>query len=610
MSETYQPHLNPLCPVCGLPLETGDHYNCETKPEKVRSFIETRNSDDLLEKAKRDPESLSDLQREQLSALAHELLDEGKSIYKIREIFITLQDFVGLRKLADYLMNKKGYGNELCHALLALEDHEAIQKFLNQEANRVDVEFNPAFRNELHAPLVKYVEDFLERNGTPVRTGILTDGVDLTAIRNLQSSYDVAVPIARGGLNQGAIADLWGMPTRSLDIAGHNRKVARGKWVQPVGDEDFKNKRVLLFDKDAVSGATIQKAVKMLGKYAPSEIGVYFAHKILSPDESSTPTFGTRTHGLPEGIKIMGPNTVSLENAGDAYLEAHEKLGTLYGQRRILEKQGSTIIEELGNQHPTLTQALIKFQSEQLNTFDSLNPNIPGVEEIRTKILSTIKQTFKAHEENLKGGLYDFPSTVDNFERLLASTQPLPSDFEDYLVKARYKNQAQELAKARGIENPHNPNEPAAAFKAAHLAVNKGFEIALIIGPEGFAYEPYFKDLGIQTIAINIPESGEGEERTVALLDDLTSLHGKKVLIVEDDVRSGATLQKVFESMGVNTPKQLGLYLGQPASYQKIENVPSGFSDTFIAKAVDSRIESNREFVAYLKSKRLNLFKA
>ena len=208
----------------------------------------------------------------------------------------------------------------------------------------------------------------------------------------------------------------------------------------------------------------------------------------------------------------------------------------------------------------------------------------------------------------MKNNAYDFPDVRKNFIQMLDNVSGLPTDFEADLVRARYGSRAVEAARKRNIENPHIPAFPLAAFAAARRAIEKGFDIAVVVGPEGFAYEPYFEDLGIPTVAVNIPESRPNEPRSFTALDDLTVLQGKRVLVVEDDVRTGATLQTILDKVKSYAPGQFGLYLGQPASFQEQKNIPSEFQDTYIANA-DLPEQEGLDFENHLKSIGLKIFK-
>lgn len=574
--------------------------NPENSHREAHERNEYRN---LLSHAATGVETLSSQERERLVNFGHHYLETEDNAYEAINAFAAVQNFEGLREVADRLLQERPDSYDLPRVLISLEDHEGIRDLLNRE----DVEFRQftyeqAF-GSLDGPLYEHIRKFLDENKTPVATGAVNEGIDLIAIRNLAREYDISVPIARGGLNQGAIANLWDMPTRIADIAAHKRKVARGKWVNPVSAEDFNQKRVLLFDKDAVTGASIRKAVTMLNRFQTAGIGVYFTHHVLRP---GTFGLGTITSGLPEGLKIYSPSNAPMKKAGDVYLEAHEKLGTLYGRRRQIEHLFTDEAQKLQEQFPGLAETFRTFVAEQCRVFDSLNPNLPGISEVREQILLRMNQLYKEHQGYLENKMYSLPNVAENFGRTLTTTQPLPLGFESELIRVRYRKQGDEAAQRRSVENPHYPDNPLAAFNAAQRAVKEGFDVALIVGPEGFAYEPYFRDLGVPTVAVNIPESREDEPRSIKLFDDLSALQGKKVLVVEDDVRTGATLQKLLEHLEPHNPERLGLYLGQPEQFQKVTNIPPKFKNTYLA---EDSTTAGREFSEYLESRGLKIFK-
>ena len=612
MSERFGSGLRPTCSVCRKPLEIGDHSNCK-KTNQERGWNdrdEIEEYHNLLGRAKAGVDTLSSEERERLTEIGYHDLYDNENGYRAMRVFEVLQDFVGLRKTAEWMSEKIPDSYDLSEVLLALEDYNTLRDLLNQRSdksnNGYDI-FGEAFY-PLVEPLSEYIKQYLKNNGTPVATGDMDVAKDLTAIRNLAQEYDIAVPIARGGLRQGAIADLWGMKTRIIDIAAHERKTPRGKWVSPVEEKEFAGKRVLLFDKDAVSGATIKKVVKMLAGFKPERTDVYFFYNIVPAENRA---IGTVVDGLPPEVTTYCPANAPRHNTGDAFIEAHEKLGTTYGQRRLVER---TYVEEfipsLKKQYPDLAKAAETFLVRHLQVYDSLNPYLAGVEKLREHILSNLNKIHEDCESYLKTKMFEvMPNVKEGLRRIMETANPLSVGFETDLINARYRSQTDEMAKKRGVENPHNPSQPLAAFHAARTAVEKGFDIALIVGPEGFAYEPYFLDLGIQTVAVNIPESGESETRTIKLFGDLAVLQDKKVLVVEDDIRTGATLQKVLETLQPNKPRQLGLYLGQPENYQIKANIPVDFTETYVAGDGVKEEELAEGFKKYLESKGLRIFK-
>ncbi|HPN54483.1 MAG TPA: phosphoribosyltransferase family protein [Candidatus Moranbacteria bacterium] len=593
--------------------------NSDQKPE-ISEYQKRHNNDEyhkLLSHASGKADNLSFQERERLAELGYYFLEIEKNKTRALDISEVLQDFNMMRKIADQLLLEQPVTSayNLPVALLNLEDHESIRNLLNNNETLFKNNGYAKPMEPLIYPLFDYVKKFLNKNGTPIATGMINEGVDIIAIHNLAKQYDIAVPIARGGLYQGAIANLWDMPTKTVDISAHNRKISRGKWVDNVSKKDFEGKRVLLFDKDALTGASVRKTIKMLSKFKPASVGIYFTHNTIESGGVYT-----HTENLPKELKIFCPNNAPMQKAGDVYIEAHEKLDTLYGRRRKVEQLFMNEAQRIKERYPDLSKALEKFISEQLKMFDSLNPYLPGVSRIREHILLRTNSIFKEHsnyskvnpqdDSNLpESNLYDFPRVMDNFKKMLSNTRPLPNNFERELIEARYEKQAQEESEKRGVENIHIPSYPLTAFEAAREAVKKEFDVALIVGPEGFAYEPYFIDLGLPTLAINIPESKENETRTLTSFDDLSVLKNKKVLVVEDDVRTGATLQKIIEHIKPYAPAQLGLYLGQPAVFQKTESIPSDFSEIYMAKSYDDSENAAKNFLEYLESKGLKLFK-
>jgi len=57
--------------------------------------------------------------------------------------------------------------------------------------------------------------------------------------------------------------------------------------------------------------------------------------------------------------------------------------------------------------------------------------------------------------------------------------------------------------------------------------------------------------------------------------ENLTVLENQRVLLIEDDVISGRTLQLVVDYIGQFKPASMALYLGHNVGIQHLENVPS-----------------------------------
>jgi len=132
--------------------------------------------------------------------------------------------------------------------------------------------------------------------------------------------------------------------------------------------------------------------------------------------------------------------------------------------------------------------------------------------------------------------------------------------------------------------------------------------VALVVGPEGFAYEPLFRGAGLPTVAVNVPESEPGGPRTVHTPpgEDLGAVGGRRVLVVEDDVCTGATLRAVLGALPVR-PASVGLYLGSPAGLRKLTPVPPEVSQ--VHASAGEHDEAVDEFLWFLEERDMGAFR-
>lgn len=562
----------------------------------------------LLHKAKQGPDALSAEERKNLQNIGYEYIRVAgqEKPWCAVNAFRSLHDFDGLRATLDYCLRHEPETMSIPDILVALEDYAGQRLWLNRTTEIVKLNYNACFK-ELDRPLYTYIAQTLKDNETPEATGGFHTGSDLIALHHLSRKYDVGIPIARGGLYQGAIAQLWGMPTHTADVSAHGRKRPTGKWIRPVSAEDIQGKHILLFDKDAVTGASIRKTMAMLEKFKPAHIGAYFTWPILQPGQFGV---GTLTEGLPNTIDLYSAEDIYLHHAGDVYFKAHEKLHTLYGQRRRVEQEyRQQYIPRFAAEHSDIEKALKSFLQRSLRVYDNLNPFLAGVPTIREKLLNRLRSMARAIEQ-YHAPILNIPGTKERLLTMITNTPALfPGELENAILLSRYHPRAQRCAEERGIENPHVPSSPLAAHYTAAVAMKEGIDYALIVGPEGFAYEPYFRELGIPTLAVNIPESAPEEPRTLRNLDNLSILKGKKVLIVEDDIQTGATLEKLLEQLKEYAPAQMNLYLGQPERFQKKQNIPTAVTKTYIAGEGASEKAQAAAFRAFLLSRGLRMFK-
>jgi len=145
------------------------------------------------------------------------------------------------------------------------------------------------------------------------------------------------------------------------------------------------------------------------------------------------------------------------------------------------------------------------------------------------------------------------------------------------------------------------PHDAIAAFGMAKLLAGK-FDRYVAVAPEGHIYGYFFEQLGIQVLSIFTdypPTSCESQ-------DDLSVLGGQKVLLIEDDVISGKSLQLVIEHLQRFKPASLALYLGHNIGIQHLGNVPDEIrqENIYVAErtlTIDQWLVLEAEFPAFFK---------
>lgn len=426
---------------------------------------------------------------------------------------------------------------------------------------------------------------------------------DLSA---LSDSYDLVVPIAKGGLFSGAVADSLGLPTRVMEVHAHHRKRPTWRWIDPVRPEEFKGKRILLVDKDTVTGASVKLAVQQLRSLQPASIGVYL-------NNAESPGIGSSKRGIALiedlGVSVHHPGNLSERPLLPTFFLIHEKLRTPLGRLRKSVRDLNEIADRFPPDQRIEADIIREFVREQEELYFALNQFLPGMEQMRGAIVNRLEGMIRFYLEAIRFQL-EAAGIGGNAEFSLAFqalTYPVyPAGSWNDLARARYHETGLKFAAARKIQNIHMPISHLHSFSVAKQAEEAVYDVALIVGPEGFAYEPFFHDFDIPTVAVNIPEDDYGGERTLTLLDDLSCLKGKRVLVVEDDIQSGATLRKLLEAIRVQKPEALGLYLGQPSYIQKLENVPEGFEQIYVSPKDTAQEE--KAFQDYLDGRKI-LFK-
>jgi hypothetical protein len=153
-----------------------------------------------------------------------------------------------------------------------------------------------------------------------------------------------------------------------------------------------------------------------------------------------------------------------------------------------------------------------------------------------------------------------------------------------------------------GINN-FVPHDAVAAFgMARQLVCEIMFDHYLAVAPEGHIYGYFFERLGCKTTEVYVPYPPVA----IRILEDLSVIKNKRILIIEDDIISGRSLQLVVGELLRNKPSEINLFLGHSKGIQHLDNIPLKISRTFIAEdiyACCDPISLEKEFLRYFLNK-------
>jgi len=145
------------------------------------------------------------------------------------------------------------------------------------------------------------------------------------------------------------------------------------------------------------------------------------------------------------------------------------------------------------------------------------------------------------------------------------------------------------------------PHDAIAAFgMARYLTSEKNFDYYLAVAPEGHIYGYFFERYGCKTLDVFVPYPPVG----LQVNDDLSSIKGKRLLILEDDVMSGKSLQLVVQEVSQHEPAHIELYLGHSKGIQHPENVSNVIEHIYFTEdiyAIHDPIQLEQEFQRFFR---------
>ena len=125
------------------------------------------------------------------------------------------------------------------------------------------------------------------------------------------------------------------------------------------------------------------------------------------------------------------------------------------------------------------------------------------------------------------------------------------------------------------------PHDVVSAYAMAfYLTHPPQFDTLVAIAPEGYIYGYFFSVLGYepQGLYVDFPPT------RYSLLEPEKLKPLQRILLIEDDVIGGTTLQLVVKALQPYYPAKLALYLGHHQGYQHLENIPAQISDIYLAE--------------------------
>ena len=153
------------------------------------------------------------------------------------------------------------------------------------------------------------------------------------------------------------------------------------------------------------------------------------------------------------------------------------------------------------------------------------------------------------------------------------------------VVEGLLKKEAQEYLSRHDLQTQHFAHDLLASFSSVRRLMEEGgVDIGIAIGSEGFMYASMFELLGLPVRNINIDEYCTTEDRPYKELDDVSAIKGKHSLFIEDDVRTGKTLEKAYDRIKRYSPASVSVYLGIPEKGQHLQNVPREFRKIYKKK--------------------------
>jgi hypoxanthine phosphoribosyltransferase len=402
--------------------------------------------------------------------------------------------------------------------------------------------------------------------------------------QELKGQYDVGIGIAKGGLWSAYMFRQFGLPILLIDAHKTNGQL---KWLGLDGitlTNLLSNKRVLLFDKDVVTGETLKMVSNEIAQYSPSALDLFILH---SPGINN----GSHVENIPSSIrKTYYPDqfpidSQALKTAKDRFINT-PALGV-----DDVTKCRAMIERAFGKDY---ADAMLTDLYSKLDIINQLDTTVPVIADLAKSCADALinielQETLEPAVLKLRDSKGADMVPVGTYDGLIRRN--LRTYTNSLLERIASRSLDKELKKyIAGMDNvdPHRAlfYDLALSFSViSKLLRSNEYDEIVAVGPEAFSYAYLFELAGKKVLKLHVDEYDKTRDRPYRELDDLSQIKGKRVLLLEDDVVTGRTLEKVIAELKKHSPQSFSLFLGIPAGRQMLENIPQDMKMTYLVKS-------------------------
>ncbi|MEM4318502.1 MAG: phosphoribosyltransferase [Candidatus Pacearchaeota archaeon] len=464
------------------------------------------------------------------------------------------------------------------------------------------------------------------------------------AALQLRQNYDAVVGIKNAGIPYAQIFEMVGFPIFEIDYSHRKRDMKEPQ----IDDEKVKQlrdkKSVLLTDIDFVTGKALREVTRYLREKDVKVNGAYiglFRWPGMKSEKSEeffigndTVNFDTFWKGRTSGLstirstlpykKGLIPSDVALYTS-NPFLEEDELKGSAAARRiakYFLESKLSCMKarDKLeGRVKDALRPVFIPFQDEAL--LDEISERLVQ----RTRFIELLDNSYAPMDELVQHFYHTIEQELINFRQTLLINpegtrnilRSRDQEAQKYEILGRVvdellKKEALDYFARRNLQIQHFPHDLLVSFSSVRKVMDEGMvDIGVAIGPEGFVYASMFELLGLPIRNIYIDEYCRTENRPYKELDDISVIRGKHTLLIEDDVRTGKTLEKAYSKIRRYSPADVSVYLGIPEKSQNLQNVPREFRKVYTTpnSLTDEQIRAEIDKAKEILERKYSIFK-